>query len=590
MRQQYQWRSVVLIVFFALLGLSILVQIVRIQTSEQANDFRDIADLYSGYYRTFYPARGDIYDRDGHLLAGNRTVYEVGVNLRDIKNPETIALTVSVTLGMNYDNTLALLKNPPMNTNTIPPQPLVYLVLKDFVTPENAEYLKEVKQNLDDNYTPGGDSLAGLEFKPRLARSYPEKSIAANMLGFVNFEGRGYFGVEEKYNDLLAGVPVRMWVPSNPNRVEEIPVIPSGASLVLTIDREVQLAVEDILDRSVASTGSVSGTIIVMHPQTGEILAMASTPQLDLNQFWQYGQVYNNAMEFNRGISQIYEPGSIYKVFTLAAALDSGAVNANSSYLDIGYYSLGGAAIYNWDQGAWGPQNLVGCMQHSLNVCMSWLADTMGPETFYTYMRRFGIGHPTGTDMSGEAAGRLKVPGDADWHLVDLATNSFGQGVAVTPIQMLMAASSIANEGKMVLPHVVRSIVSNGRQNDSSVQVIGTPISAQSARLTTEILATALENGESLGLVPGYRIAGKTGTAQIPAPNGLYLSDQINASFIGWGPVDDPQFMVFVWLEKPQSEDWASLVAAPVFKEVVERIVVLLDIPPDAIRSQLNGQ
>jgi cell division protein FtsI/penicillin-binding protein 2 len=466
----------------------------------------------------------------------------------------------------------------------------VYLVLKDFVPTENAEYLMDVKNSLAENYTPGGDSLAGLEFKPHLARSYPGKTIAANLLGFVTLEGRGYFGVEEKYNDLLSGVPQRMWVPSNPNRVEEIPSIPAGASLVLTIDRELQLAVEEILFRSVANTGSASGTIIVMDPKTGEILAMASTPQLDPNQFWEYDQVYDNAMEYNRAISQIYEPGSIYKIFTLAAALDSGAVNANSSYLDIGFYSLGGAAIYNWDQGAWGQQNLVGCIQHSLNVCMSWLADTMGPETFYTYMRRFGIGHPTGTDMSGEASGRLKVPGDDDWHLVDLATNSFGQGVAVTPIQMMMAASAIANDGKMVLPHVVRSIISNGRQNDSSVQIIGTPISAETARLTSEILATAMENGQSLGLVPGYRIAAKTGTAQIPAPNGLYLRDQINASFLGWGPVDDPQFMVYVWLEKPQSEDWASLVAAPIFKEVVERTVVLLNIPPDAIRRQITGQ
>ncbi len=590
MRQQYQWRSLLLVIIFALLALSILGQVVRIQNSEEAHIFQTQAAIYDGYYRTYYPARGDIYDRDGHLLAGNKTVYEVGVNLRDMKNPQTIALTLSVTLGLNYDQTLALLTNPPLNTSVNPPQPLVYLVLKDYVSAENVDYLKEVKQSLAENYTPGGDSLAGLEFTPRLARSYPDKTIASNLLGFVTHEGRGYFGVEEKYNDLLSGVPVRVWVPSNPNRAEEIPALPSGASLVLTIDRELQLEVEEILARAVASTGSQSGTIIVMDPKTGEILALASTPQLDLNQFWQYGQVFDNAMEYNRAISQTYEPGSIYKILTLAAALDSGVVNANSSYLDIGYYSIGGAAIYNWDRAAWGPQNLVGCMQHSLNVCMSWLADTMGPNTFYEYMRRFGIGHPTGTDMAGEASGRLKVPGDDDWHLVDLATNAFGQGVAVTPIQMMMAASAIANDGKMVLPHVVRSIVSNGRQNDSSVQIIGAPISAQAARLTSEILATALENGQSLGLVPGYRIAGKTGTAQIPAPNGLYLNDQVNTTFLGWGPVDDPQFMVYVWLEKPQSENWASLVAAPIFKEVVERTVVLLNIPPDAIRRQISGR
>jgi len=262
-------------------------------------------------------------------------------------------------------------------------------------------------------------------------------------------------------------------------------------------------------------------------------------------------------------------------------------VAPGTTYLDVGYYEIGGGYIYNWDKGAWGPQDMTGCLQNSLNVCMARLASQMGTETYYTYMRRFGIGRPTGIDLAGESAGRLKTPGDSDWYLIDLATNSFGQGVAVTPIQMLTAASALANDGKMVYPHVLYGMVNNGNQYDTPAQVLGTPISPQTARTVSDMLATGMERGESLALVEGYRIAGKTGTAQIPGEDGFYSPDDINASFIGWGPVEDPQFLVYVWLEKPETDDWASYLAAPVFKDVVEKLVVLMDIPPDAIRQQL---
>jgi cell division protein FtsI/penicillin-binding protein 2 len=410
------------------------------------------------------------------------------------------------------------------------------------------------------------------------------------VLGFVTLENRGYFGVEEKYNSLLAGVPVTVWVPEDPNRAAELPAAPRGADLILTIDREIQAMVESELRKGLEDTGSKAGTIIVMDPRTGEILAMASTPQMDLNNFSQYGEVYKNASEFNRAISIQYEPGSVFKVLTMAAAIDSGTVSPSSAYLDVGFYEIGGAYVYNWDQGAWGPQDMLGCIRHSLNVCMARLADQMGAETFYTYMRRFGVGHPTGIDLAMEANGRLKVPGDSDWYKVDLGTNSFGQGVAMTPIQMMAAASALANDGRMVYPHVLYGMVSNGHQYNTPVQTLGTPISPQTARTVSEMLATAMEQGKMASVVEGYRIAGKTGTAQIPGPNGRYLSDQINASFIGWGPVDTPRFMVYVWFEKPDSADWAAYVAAPVFHDLVEKLVVLMSIPPDDVRQRLVGQ
>jgi cell division protein FtsI/penicillin-binding protein 2 len=583
MQQQYRLRSMSLAIFFAILGAAILVQIVRIQNSPQAAAFLQQGDRYAGEYKTLYPARGEIYDRDGHLLAGNMTVYEIGVNLSDVKNANTIALTASVTLGLDYNNVLNSITNPPAGQ--------VYVVLQDFVPSDKAAEMQQLKNKLDGEFK-GSDSasLSGLEFKAHLQRSYPEKSLVSNVLGFVTHEGRGYFGVEEKYNDLLAGVPVTVWVPADPNRAEDMPQVPAGATLILTIDREIQAAVEEILYSAVASTGSASGTIVVMDPKTGGILALASTPQMDLNQFWHYTEIYHNASEYDRAVSMPYEPGSVFKILTMAAALDTGTVTPNTPFMDNGYFQIGGSTIYNWDQGAWGPQDMIGCLQHSLNVCLAWVASQVGPQNFYTYMQRFGIGHPTGVDLAGEAAGRLKIPGDADWYTVDLGTNAFGQGVAVTPVQLMMAASAVANDGKMVAPHVLYGLVSNGRQYDTPTQVVGTPITQQTAHTLTEMLATSMERGESIALVPGYRIAGKTGTAQVPTPYGTYSNSVTNASFLGWGPVDNPKFMVYVWLEKPQTSEWAALVASPVFKQVVEKLVVLMKIPPDRIRQQIAGQ
>jgi cell division protein FtsI/penicillin-binding protein 2 len=311
---------------------------------------------------------------------------------------------------------------------------------------------------------------------------------------------------------------------------------------------------------------------------------------MNLNDFWSYGEIYKSASEYNRAVSTQYEPGSVFKILTMAAAIDTGTVAPRTTYLDTGYFEIDNTYIYNWDQGAWGTQDMIGCLEHSLNVCLARVASLMGKDKFYTYMQRFGIGHKTGIDLADEADGRLKTPADSDWYNIDLGTNSFGQGVAVSPIQLITAASAIANNGKMVYPHVLYGMVSNGHQYDTPPQTLGTPISPQTARTITEMLAIALEDGSSVARVNGYRIAGKTGTAQIPGPNGLYDPSLTNASFIGWGPVDDPQFLVFIWLDRPVSSSWASYVASPVFHNIVEKLVVLLGIPPDDIRHQLSGQ
>jgi cell division protein FtsI/penicillin-binding protein 2 len=575
MRQQYAVRSLIVVAGLVVAVLAVIVQIIRIQTSDQAEIFLSQGDRYAGEFQTFYPERGEIYDRHGHLLAGNRTVYEVGVSLRDMEDPQALASALSSTLGLTYEEVYKKL--------TEAPDTWEYVVVQDYVSVDAVDRLKLLVNQLDDADDP---RLSGLAFKPHLQRSYPENALASNVLGFVTRDGRGYFGIEEKYNDLLAGNPVQVWVPRDPNKATEIPKVPNGTTLVLTINRDLQARLEEILDESLTEYGAQNGTIIVMDPRNGEVLAMAATPRMDLNNYGNYFSLYDNGSQYNRSIGMTYEPGSVFKVLTMAAALDAGTVSPQTSFIDTGTIEVGGITIYNWNRDAWGQQDMTGCLQHSLNVCLAWISSQLGTQAFYGYLERFGIGHPTGVDLAGEAPGRLKRPGDGDWYPVDLGTNAFGQGVAVTPLQMLMAASAIANDGKMATPHVLYSMIRDGHQYNVPSQYAGAPISAETAHALNEMLSVSLEQESSMALLPGYRLAGKTGTAQIPSDYG-YDAFHTNVSFVGWGPVDDPQFIVYIWMEQPSSSIWASETAAPVFSKVAEQTVILLNIPPDVVRSQV---
>ena len=302
---------------------------------------------------------------------------------------------------------------------------------------------------------------------------------------------------------------------------------------------------------------------------------------------------FKDAVNSMTRISKTYEPGSVFKVLTMAAALDSGLVDPETRFQDTGSFYIGGTTIYNWNMGAWGDVDMTECLQYSLNVCMSWLSTEMGPDTFYTYLKNFGLDRKTGIDLGGESNWPLKLPGDSLWYEVDLATNSFGQGISLTPIQMVMATGSIANDGRMMAPHLVKAMIIDGKQYDVDPVVVGSPIKAETAHTLTNMLVNSLENEASNALVEGYSVAGKTGTGEIATPYG-YSSSETNASFVGWGPAEDPKFLVYVWLEKPSISIWGSEVAAPVFSDLVSKLVVLMDIPPDSVRlagsNTMTGQ
>lgn len=572
-------RFLLVCIAISLLFTAIGAQMVRIQNLPGAQRILDIAENYMGINQMVYPERGMILDAKGRLLAGNETVYEVGLDLPSIRQAETVATVVSTVLGLDYNDVMKTIRNEDGK--------LKYAVLNNFVDKDKVAQFEALIEEYKTRDLQDGETrpdLTGLIITPYNKRSYPENALASNVLGFYSFKDRtnglGYFGVEETYNDLLAGTPKQVYMSYDPQKIQNLEEIPPGATVVLTIDREIQSMAERILDQAVETQEAKSGTIIISNPEDGSIMAMATTPRLDPNQYWTYGDIFPGATPFNRAVSQTYETGSVFKVLTLAAALDAGAIEYDSVFNDTGEITVGGITVNNWNDGAWGLQTMTGCMQHSLNVCLTWMALQLRADRFYDYMRAFGLDRNTGIDLGSEAHWPMKVPGSANWTESDLATNSFGQGISNTPIQMITAISALANEGKMMAPHVVKAMIIDGKQYEVNPVVIGNPISAKTAEEVTRMLSVSLEEESSTALVDGYSVAGKTGTAEIPTPGG-YLWGVYNLSFVGWGPVEDPKYMVYLWLEAPEIGMWASEVMAPIFSQVVDELVVMLNLPPD---------
>lgn len=607
-------RIISMMVGVSLLALGLLVQLVRVQFGPYAPIFADWAETSAGRLERLVPSRGNIYDRDGNLLATNATRYIAEIEVRQLtgQSRQDIATVMSELFDLPLDDLKAQLETDWISAG----QYRMRLTQKDdkgqtwpiSIDKEEAGILFAL---LDD---PLGPDLSGLDLVPAPRRVYPAGTLAGHLLGFVNQEGKGFYGVEGYYDEWLAGRSLTIERPIIPPEARLAPDPPAGANLVLTIDSGIQQAAENALEQAIEETDAESGQVLVMDPRNGEILAMAAWPALDPNDYdeWLPGGKSSadekrtqaaddeqdedkDADEANEepvitpGVAGQFEPGSTFKVLTMAAALDAGVVTPLEQFVDTGEIEVGGHTIRNWDGRGWGPVDMIGCLRYSLNVCLAHIAaDELGASLFYDYMSAFGIGQITGADLAGEIPGNLRTPRDPQWTESDLGTNSFGQGVSLSPVQLLAAVSAIANDGFMVQPHIVRQVVGPQGVFAPKTTVLGQPISTDTARLLTEMLAISLEGETSHASLPGYRIAGKTGTAQIAGEYG-YDPRWTIASFIGWGPVPNPRFMILVKLDKPESSPWGSVVAAPVFQELAERVVVLLNIPPDPALMPIAG-
>jgi cell division protein FtsI/penicillin-binding protein 2 len=606
----YNWRYITIAVLFSLFGVAIIAQMVRIQLTVDKSDLPSSSLL--GQWETAASRRGLILDRNGHVLAGNQTVYVVEVNFEDfnqigeIEEVKALAdLAVEVfrisnpdLLGFLQQEPRPLPKNLPVERFASQQDLLRYLDLVDrYYAGESLDELldsglsnmsftlEESLQIIDCS------DLTRISCTPHLTRSYPEKKLASNIIGFVMRDTKqGQLGIEEKFDSTLFGNDRSWWALWDPHKADQAPDPDHGANIILTIDAVLQADVEGILDNTIKKSGALAGTVIVMNPQNGEILAMASAPRADINRYWdeEYLDIINNLENvFNYAIKS-YEPGSVVKVLTMAAALDAGVVEPDTEFIDEGEIEVGGITIKNWNERAWGPQDMTSCMQNSLNVCLAWVATELESELFYNYMQDFGMGQLTGIELAGESPGLVKSYWSPNYTRSELGTNAFGQGIEITPIQLVKAISAVANQGEMVAPRIIHSVVDDGYRYTPPKTVVGHPISAETAQTMTEMLQKGLQNVSSLALVPGYSLAGKTGTAEIYIPGLGYKSSATNTSFVGWGPTDDPQFLVYVWISKPSASIWGSEIAAPVFRKVVEKVVINQGIPPDSVRMTLQ--
>ncbi len=581
------WRFWSLVLLFGLLTASVVFALVLHQ-----------ALRLGGVRATAQPhqadsARGTIVDRNGAVLVADQYFYEVSVDpgqLNQDEDRQTVAAALEQLAGLPASQTIDLLRSYAERR---------YLRLARAIPLEQGERILAEQQRLTEEQ--GVHPLTAVTLTLAPQRYYPEQSLAAHLLGIVAMlDGatwlRGVYGVEGYYDSFLRerdGVRLTRQTTQPftqlPTQVRRFLPSLAGRDLVLTIDRGVQWIVEEELQQALEIYGAQTGSILVMEPQSGAVLAMASAPTYDPGAFAEA----DPALLINPAISAQYEPGSVFKIITAAAALDSGVVTATQILTDSGSIAVGQRVILNSDRAGYGPVTMAEALARSLNVITAQWALLLGEQQFYQYIERFGFGKVTEVDLAGEIYGLVKQPGMLNWSLSDLGTNSFGQGLAVTPIQMANATAAIANGGRLMRPYVVAERALDGQVQVTEPTVLGTAVSAETARQMTDILVEVVEQGNQAARVPGYRVAGKSGTAQIPTQEG-YTEDETIVTFVGYAPADAPRFVVLVKLERPDPaiSRWAGRTAAPTFSRVASRLLRYYGVPPDATRlgQQPTGQ
>ncbi|MPZ99769.1 MAG: hypothetical protein GEU80_10625 [Dehalococcoidia bacterium] len=556
------------------MGLSLLVLVVRMVELQVVNHERYIeqaADTRASGAATLTAPRGAILDATGYPLAISIDTWDIYIDryvwAQDPDAASGAAIALAGMLGLDADQLMA-----------------------SGTSDDRGDILVQRRLPYERGAAIEEADLWGIRSLPSSIRSYPEGDLAGPLIGYVGLDNEGLWGVESDFDHLLRGQPG--WVLHERDAVgrpiafgqhaERAPE--PGGEVQLTIDRFIQDIVERHLREALLEYQSSSGSILVMDPYTGAILAMASMPAVDLSAVGTDGAPEGEALAGsvrNRALTDLYEPGSVFKTITTAAALDLGLVNAESGYEDTGVAEVGGYAIRNWDFQAYGWVTVREYLQRSLNTGSVWLSQLIGAENFYDYVERFGFGEPTHIGLSGEAEGMIRTPEDQDWYPVDLATNSYGQGMAATPLQVLTAINSFANGGLLMRPYIVSRVVTNDEVRSYEPVEVRRVVSPATARTMANLMRDVVEGVEWHGArVDGYTVAGKTGTTIVSIPTG-YDFDTTIASFAGFLPYERPAVSVLVKIDQPGGDvNLGGQVAAPVFAGVAADIMEYLDIPP----------
>lgn len=515
---------------------------------------------------TLPATRGQILASDGSPLVTNQIAYLVYAQPKEITNLATFSRSVASVLPLDEQALIAKLSVPGR----------FWVPLSHKVESATTDVLRSL-------HLPG----LGLEKEPK--RYYPEASMAAQLLGFVgsdqNGNDKGYFGIEGYYDRELRGQDGRIQIEKD---VRGAPILvgegkriepENGRILTTWIDRTIQRTIERRLAEGMRTYGAKEGSVTIMDPKTGGILATASIPSYDPRNF----SSYDKELYRNSAVATSFEPGSTFKVLVMSAALEERVVKPTTTMEETGPMTMGEYTIRTWNNMYRGTQTMTEVLQHSSNVGMVFVQKKLGKEKTLKYFHNFGFGEPTGVDLQEETSPELR--GDSQWYEIDLATASFGQGVATTPLQMVRAVGALAHEGWLMEPHVVREIRDEkGNVTTIRPKKVRQVISAVTAKAITEMMVFAVDNGEAKWAKPtGYRIAGKTGTAQIPVA-GHYDEKKTIASFVGFAPADDPRFVMLVTLREPSTSQWGSETAAPLFFTIAKDIFSYLDIPPTSAR------
>lgn len=547
---------------FLLAGRLFLLQIVH------HSEYSDLASRQHRLVKEVFSERGIIYlkAKDGRLvpLALNKTEKNLAASPHNIRDAEEAAEVISKTLEISKDEVLA----------KISPHDDPYEIIAKRMPPNLAEKLISALPD-------------GFFLEEELRRVYPHKNVGAHLVGFVSKETdkeEGKYGLEKYYEGELAGVKgfwegakaaSGFWV-ALARRIINPPQ--NGSSLVLTVDYNIQLKAEDVLDKIEDKWEGALASILVMEPKTGKILALASRPVFDGNE---YSKEKDFSVFLNPLVESMFELGSVLKPITMASALEEKVAGPDTTYEDTGEVRIGNYSIKNFDGKAYGIRTMTQVLEKSLNTGAVYVSRILGKERHEKYLKLFGFGEKTKIDLPGEITG--DISNLKNGREIDFATASFGQGIAVTPIQLAMAIGTIANEGKLMKPYVVEKIIDDsGNEIKKEPEVRRQVISKETAEDVTKMLVSAVRNGfENRAGVKGYFVAGKTGTAQIPREDGRGYSDKVIHTFVGFAPAFNPRFLVLLQLNEPQGNRFAANTLTPAFHDLAEYILNYYEIPPD---------
>ncbi|MFH0773759.1 MAG: penicillin-binding protein 2 [bacterium] len=519
-------------------------------------------DLQHDYLSTrkLQPERGKIYDRDGQPIVMNQILYHLFFEPQLIRDKEKTSLSIANILKIDEASISARIDPTKTWTSVIGG-----ISKKD----------KDAILKLD---------LPGMGFDEQWSRYYPDASIAAHLAGFVgkNDDGIdvGRSGVEGFYDKDLGGLPglIRSDLDLQGRPIflgtQERIDPENGRDLYLTIDKSVQMLVKDKLSSGLEKYGAKEGCAIVANPNTMEILALSCLPDYDPDTYYKF----SNGVFRNAAIADAYEPGSTFKPLVMAAGIDAGVIKPDTIYNEEGPVKIGEYTIQTWNNTYEGKITLTRALEKSSNVTMVFVGSKIGNKRLYDSILRYGFGSYTNIDLEGEASGFLKPK--KDWYPIDYSTATFGQGLAVTPIQMITAFSSIINGGRLMKPYVVKELHGDKIQKVDPI-FVRQLISKKTSDSLKQMLLSTIENGETKYLKPvGYQIGGKTGTAQIPI-EGHYDATKTIASFIGFSPIKNPRFIGLVIVKEPKSSQWGSETAAPIFFEIAKELIVYYNIAPE---------